>query len=146
VFGLQESLHRPKDLGVTRVGWLLLLAPIAALLLVAPTLGSYGVGRAAAVDITAGAPVFERLQPDGSPATMTLLEFGQRAFERNGASFNEGTGQADGVRGRCGAGWVPARSLSDRVLRGRCRPRRDPRRRGPRPSVTPIATPDEPYE
>jgi uncharacterized repeat protein (TIGR03943 family) len=71
-----------------RIGWLL-LAPIAALLLVAPpTLGSYGVGRAAAVNIRAGAPVFERLKPDGSPAVMTLLEFGQRAFERNGASFN----------------------------------------------------------
>jgi len=79
-----------------RVGWLL-LAPIAALLLVAPpTLGSYGVGRAASIDISAGAPVFERLDPDGPPASMTLLEFGQRSFERNGASFNGATVQLTG--------------------------------------------------
>lgn len=77
--------HEP---GGDRAGWLL-LAPIAALLLVAPpTLGSYGVGRAAAVDIRAGAPVFRRLPADGPPVTMTLLEFGQRAFERSGESFN----------------------------------------------------------
>lgn len=69
-------------------GWLL-LAPIAALLLVAPpTLGSYGVGRAATVDVRAGAGVFERLPRGGEPRPMTLLEFSQRAFERNGASFN----------------------------------------------------------
>jgi uncharacterized repeat protein (TIGR03943 family) len=74
--------------GGDRAGWLL-LAPIAALLLVAPpTLGSYGVGRAAAVDIRAGAPVFRRLPADGPPVTMTLLEFGQRAYERSGESFN----------------------------------------------------------
>ena len=43
------------------VGWLL-LAPIAALLLVAPpTLGSYGVDRAATVDVRAGAPVFHAI-------------------------------------------------------------------------------------
>ena len=50
--------HEP---GGDRAGWLL-LAPIAALLLVAPpTLGSYGVERAATIDIRAGAPVFDRL-------------------------------------------------------------------------------------
>ena len=70
------------------VGWLL-LAPIAALLLVAPpTLGSYGVGRAASIDIRAGAGVFEPLERTGEPAAMSLLEFSQRAFEKNGASFN----------------------------------------------------------
>lgn len=69
-------------------GWLL-LAPIAALLLVAPpTLGSYGVDRAATVDIRAGGGVFERLPREGEPRPMTLLEFSQRAFERDGASFN----------------------------------------------------------
>lgn len=69
-----------------RAGWLL-LAPIAALLLVAPpTLGSFGVRRAAAVDIRAGAPVFRPLSAS-SPVPMTLLEFAQRAFERDGASF-----------------------------------------------------------
>jgi uncharacterized repeat protein (TIGR03943 family) len=69
-------------------GWLL-LAPIAALLLVAPpTLGSYGVDRAATVSIRAGEGVFERLPRGGEPRPMTLLEFSQRAFERDGASFN----------------------------------------------------------
>jgi uncharacterized repeat protein (TIGR03943 family) len=76
--------HQP---GGDRVGWLL-LAPIAALLLVAPpTLGSFGVGRSATVDIRAGAPVFERL-PAGPPVPMSLLEFGQRAFDHEGASFH----------------------------------------------------------
>jgi uncharacterized repeat protein (TIGR03943 family) len=69
-------------------GWLL-LAPIAALLLVAPpTLGAYGVERAANVDITSGAPVFDPLTKGASPHPMGLLEFSQRAFERDGATFN----------------------------------------------------------
>jgi uncharacterized repeat protein (TIGR03943 family) len=77
--------HEPRG---DRAGWLL-LAPIAALLLVAPpTLGSYGVERAARIDIRAGAPVFGRLPAEASPVAMTLLEYGQRAFERDGASFN----------------------------------------------------------
>jgi uncharacterized repeat protein (TIGR03943 family) len=69
------------------VGWLL-LAPIAALLLVAPpTLGSYGVDRAATVDIRAGAPTFHPLPRGSAPTPMSLLEFGQRAFDHRGASF-----------------------------------------------------------
>jgi uncharacterized repeat protein (TIGR03943 family) len=69
------------------VGWLL-LAPIAALLLVAPpTLGSYGVDRGAAVDITAGAPAFDDLDPRGGPVEMTLLEYSQRAFDHDGETF-----------------------------------------------------------
>jgi len=73
--------------GGDRVGWLL-LAPIAALLLVAPpTLGSYGVGRGARVDIRAGAGVLDPLVAGAEPTRMTLLEFGQRAFDRDGASF-----------------------------------------------------------
>jgi uncharacterized repeat protein (TIGR03943 family) len=74
--------------GSRRVGWLL-LAPIAALLLVAPpTLGSYGVDRGATVDVRAGASVFEPLAEGGGPVQMTLLEFGQRAFDHDGATFN----------------------------------------------------------
>jgi uncharacterized repeat protein (TIGR03943 family) len=77
-------------------GWLL-LAPIAALLLVAPpTLGSYGVGRAASVEIRPGAGVFERLPRNGSPVPMGLMEFSQRALERDGASFNGATVQLTG--------------------------------------------------
>jgi uncharacterized repeat protein (TIGR03943 family) len=71
----------------SRMGWLL-LAPIAALLLVAPpTLGSYGVGRGTQVDVRAGAPVFRPLAAGAEPVAMTLLEFGQRAFDHDGASF-----------------------------------------------------------
>jgi uncharacterized repeat protein (TIGR03943 family) len=80
--------HEHDHGGGIGVGWLL-LAPIAALLLVAPpTLGSYGVSRGATIDVRAGAPVFDPLPRGSQPRPMTLLEFGQRAFERNGASFN----------------------------------------------------------
>ena len=78
------------------VGWLL-LAPIAALLLVAPpTLGSYGVDRAARVDIRAGKAVFDRLPQTAEPRPMTLLEFSQRAFDHDGASFGSATIQLTG--------------------------------------------------
>jgi len=70
------------------VGWLL-LAPIAALLLVAPpTLGSYGVDRAANVKIKAGSGVFKKLKGGAPPLEMSLLEFGQRAYDHHGTSFN----------------------------------------------------------
>jgi uncharacterized repeat protein (TIGR03943 family) len=86
--------HRRGEGG--RVGWLL-LAPIAALLLVAPpTLGSFGVDRGAKVDVRAGAPVFTPLVQSGEPVRMTLLEFGQRAFDHDGASFNGAAVQLTG--------------------------------------------------
>ena len=79
-----------------RVGWLL-LAPIAALLLVAPpTLGSYGVDRSAAVDVRAGAPTFDPLPAGNGPAPMTLLEFNQRALDHEGESFDGRTVQLTG--------------------------------------------------
>ncbi|HEU4396822.1 MAG TPA: TIGR03943 family protein [Actinomycetota bacterium] len=82
--------------GGDRVGWLL-LAPIAALLLVAPpTLGSYGVGRGAKVDIRAGAGVLDPLVAGAEPTRMTLLEYGQRAFDRDGASFGGAAVQLTG--------------------------------------------------
>lgn len=77
--------HEHEGVGV---GWLL-LAPIAALLLVAPpTLGSYGVARGTTVDVRSGAPVFQPLPDAGAPNAMTLLEFSQRAFDHGGVSFN----------------------------------------------------------
>ncbi len=86
--------HRRGEGG--RVGWLL-LAPIAALLLVAPpTLGSFGVDRGAKVDVRAGAAVFTPLVQSGEPVRMTLLEFGQRAFDHDGASFNGAAVQLTG--------------------------------------------------
>ena len=77
--------------GGQRMGWLL-LAPVAALLLVAPpTLGSFGVDRGARVDIRAGAQVLPPLMPAAGPVPMTLLEYGQRALDHDGASFNGAT-------------------------------------------------------
>ena len=78
------------------MGWLL-LAPIAALLLVAPpTLGSYGVGRGTTVDIRSGAPVFDPLPAGAEPRPMTLLEFGQRAYDNDGSTFNDAPVQLTG--------------------------------------------------
>ncbi|HEV8649792.1 MAG TPA: TIGR03943 family protein [Actinomycetes bacterium] len=88
--------HDHRRGGGDRVGWLL-LAPVAALLLVAPpTLGSYGVGRGAEVDIRSGGGVLDPLVPGAEPVPMTLLEFGQRAFDRGGASFNGAAVQLTG--------------------------------------------------
>jgi len=66
-----------------RIGWLL-LAPVLALLLVTPpTLGSFGVARSAAVNVTSGGKVFDAL-PAGRTVPMTLLEFDQRAADHRG--------------------------------------------------------------
>lgn len=82
--GHDHTGHSP---GGARVGWLL-LAPVLALLLVAPpALGSYGVGRTTTVDVRTGAGTFAALEPGAAPVTMTLLEFDQRAVDRAGASF-----------------------------------------------------------
>lgn len=75
-----------------RAGWLL-LAPVTALLLVAPpALGSFGVDRSTAVDVTSGGQTFAAL-PAGTTVPMTLLEFDQRAADHDGASF--GTTQVE---------------------------------------------------
>jgi uncharacterized repeat protein (TIGR03943 family) len=112
VLGLLTLLHALRrgptvdahEHGRDRVGWLL-LAPIAALLLVAPpTLGSYGVARGAVVDVTAGAPVFAPLPRGSGPVAMTLLEFGQRAFDHGGASFNDATVELTGFVSSSAAG------------------------------------------
>lgn len=89
-----ESVGHDHD-GMPRAGWLL-LAPVAALLLVAPpALGSFGVGRGATIDVTAGAPVFESLRQD-AVVPMTLLEYNQRAAEHAGESFNDATVELTG--------------------------------------------------
>ena len=87
VRGRPTHEHDQEHEHAQRVGWLL-LAPIAALLLVAPpALGSYGVDRGASVDVREGAPEFRPLDPDAGPVDMTLLEFSQRAFDHDGSSF-----------------------------------------------------------
>jgi uncharacterized repeat protein (TIGR03943 family) len=70
------------------VGWLL-LAPIAALLLVAPpTLGAYGVNRAGAIHVKPGKAFFKPLPQKEAPVQMTLLEYIERALEHKGASLD----------------------------------------------------------
>jgi uncharacterized repeat protein (TIGR03943 family) len=70
------------------VGWLL-LAPIAALLLVAPpTLGAYGVNRAGSVKVRPGKAFFKPLHQKDAPVQMKLLEYIERSLEHNGASFH----------------------------------------------------------
>jgi len=70
------------------VGWLL-LAPIAALLLVAPpTLGAYGVNRAGSIHVKPGKAFFKPLHQKDAPVQMKLLEYIERSLEHNGASFH----------------------------------------------------------
>jgi uncharacterized repeat protein (TIGR03943 family) len=69
-----------------RVGWLL-LAPVVALLMVAPpALGSFGVDRSTVVAVSSGGRTFPPL-PTGATVPMTLLEFDERAVDHDGSSF-----------------------------------------------------------
>jgi uncharacterized repeat protein (TIGR03943 family) len=80
-----EEHDRPRE------GWLL-LAPIAVLLLVAPpALGSYGVDRAAPVNVRSGGGEFSALPRADTPVPMTLLEYGQRAFDGDGRTLRDAT-------------------------------------------------------
>lgn len=80
-----EDAHGHEHGHGERAGWLL-LAPVLALLLVTPpTLGSFGVSRAA-VDVSSGGKVFDPL-PAGRTVPMTLLEFNERTADHKGASF-----------------------------------------------------------
>jgi uncharacterized repeat protein (TIGR03943 family) len=92
------------------VGWLL-LAPIAALLLVAPpTLGAYGVERAANVNVSAGPALFAPLPKGRPPATLALQEYIERAFEHEGSSFNGAPVELTGfVAGSRSGGFTLAR-------------------------------------
>jgi uncharacterized repeat protein (TIGR03943 family) len=86
-----------------REGWLL-LAPIAVLLLVAPpALGSFGVDRAAPVDVRAGASEFDPLPPSAGPVRMSLLEYGQRAFDGDGRTLGDATVELTGFVARGGS-------------------------------------------
>jgi uncharacterized repeat protein (TIGR03943 family) len=69
-----------------RSGWLLLVPVLALLLVTPPALGSFGVDRGAAVDVSSGGRTFDPL-PAGRTVPMTLLEFDQRSADHDGASF-----------------------------------------------------------
>ena len=78
--------HDHAHPGGDRVGWLL-VAPVLALLLVAPpALGSFGVDRTS-VRIGAGAAVWRPLPASAEPVEMRVLELDQRAADRAGQSL-----------------------------------------------------------
>ena len=88
-----EDDHSAHEHGDERVAWLL-LAPVLALLLIAPgALGAYSLDHTgSAVSVRSGGGVYTRLDPQAGPHEMSLLEFGQRVFEgTDGASFNGAT-------------------------------------------------------
>ena len=93
-FALLRSLLAPSAEDADdrpREGWLL-LAPIAVLLLVAPpALGSYGVDRSAPVDVRSGGGGYEPLPKTAGPVPMSLLEYGQRAFDGDGRTVRDAT-------------------------------------------------------
>jgi uncharacterized repeat protein (TIGR03943 family) len=162
--------------GGERVAWLL-LAPVLAILLIAPpSLGTFALDRAgSAVTVRSGGGTFAPLDPASSPHEMTLLEFNQRAFEGDGrgASFNGvpvrlvgfvGPAQDDGFLvarfqiACCAAdalaatayvvGWdgpVPARDSWVQVD-GTFQPGDSVNPRLLTTLITPIPTPDDPYE
>lgn len=69
------------------VGWLL-LAPVAALLLVAPpSLGSFGVDRSTHVRVRSGASTLPPLAAGQGPVAMSLQEYTERSFDHGGASM-----------------------------------------------------------
>jgi uncharacterized repeat protein (TIGR03943 family) len=170
-----EDDHSAHEHGGEQVAWLL-LAPVLALLLIAPgALGSFALGRTgSAVSVKPGGGVFAHLDPSTGPHEMSLLEFDQRAFEgTNGASFNGSTVRVIGFVGPTKAdGFVVARysiaccaadALAATALvtgwegpvpardswvavEGRFEPGDEVNPRLVAASVTAIPTPDDPYE
>ena len=96
--------HEPE-----RVGWLV-LAPVLAVLLVAPpALGAFAVDRVSRVEVSAGT-LFEPLEAGAEPRSMALLEFMQRAGDRDGQSFSGAMVELTGfVAGGDGPGFDLAR-------------------------------------
>jgi len=170
-----EEDHSDHEHGGEQVAWLL-LAPVLALLLIAPgALGSFSLGRTgSAVTVRSGHGVFARLDPEAGPREMSLLEFNQRAFEgTEGSSFNGATVRVIGFVGPtkddgfvvarysiacCAADALAATALvtgwTGRVpardswveVEGRFEPGGEVDPRLVAASVTVIPTPDDPYE
>jgi uncharacterized repeat protein (TIGR03943 family) len=89
--GVAGALRRDEvSPGHGRIGWLLLVPVLALLLVTPPSLGSFGVDRGAAVEVTSGGKTFAAL-PAGRTVPMSLLEFDQRAADHDGASFGPAT-------------------------------------------------------
>jgi uncharacterized repeat protein (TIGR03943 family) len=169
-----DAHHHGGERG-ERVAWLL-LAPVLALLLIAPrSLGAFSLSRTgSAVTVKSGGGVFARLDPAAGVHEMSLLEFDQRAFEgTKGASFNSSTVRLVGFVGPAkGDGFLVARysiacCAADALaatahvvgwdgplpardtwveVEGTFEPGDEVNPRLVTTSVAPIPTPDDPYE
>jgi uncharacterized repeat protein (TIGR03943 family) len=85
--------HSAHEHGGEKVAWLL-LAPILALLLIAPgALGAFSLSRTgSAVSVRGGGAVYAKLDAAAAPHEMSLLEYDQRAFDgTEGSTFNGAT-------------------------------------------------------
>ena len=123
--------HSDHEHGGEQVAWLL-LAPVLALLLIAPgALGSYSLGRTgSAVNVRSGHGVFARLDPETGPHEMSLARAqpaGLRGHRRR--ELQRGHRPRHRLRRPDEGRRVRRRPLLDRLLRGR-------RARPPRPSST----------
>jgi uncharacterized repeat protein (TIGR03943 family) len=147
---------------------------VTLLLIAPPALGAFGVERSTRVDIARG-ELFEPLPPESAPRAMTVLEFLQRAYDRDGASMADTTVEltgfvadehdGEGFRlARYGIACCAADALASvaRVATDRPSPARDqwvrvtgrylPGSAGDEPpvlvadDVVAVAQPDDPYE
>lgn len=166
-----DHAHAPGRLDV---GWLLLAPVLVVLLIAPPALGSFSLSRSSAsVAVERGGASFPALDPAAGPHRMAVLEYTSRAIDADGRSltgvavaltgFVGGSGDAGFLVARysiacCAAdaapaivdvvdwdGPVPARDTWVTVT-GRFTPGGDPIPRLVADGVTPVPTPDEPYE
>ena len=113
----EDRGHEPE-----RVGWLVLLPVLAVLLVAPPALGAFAVDRTSRIEVTGGA-LFDPLPVTDAPRALGVVEFLQRAADRDGASMAGATRRADRLRRRARGARLRAGALHHLVLRRRCRRR-----------------------
>jgi uncharacterized repeat protein (TIGR03943 family) len=82
------------------IGWLLLVPVLALLLVAPPALGSFGVDRSQVTTKAGATEVFPALPAGPRPRDLTLLEFDQRSFDRQGTSMRGATVRLTGFVAR----------------------------------------------
>lgn len=86
----EDRGHEPE-----RVGWLVLLPVLAVLLVAPPALGAFAVDRTSRIEVTGGA-LFDPLPVTDAPRALGVVEFLQRAADRDGASMAGATVELTG--------------------------------------------------